>query len=198
MPQAWGHTHTHTYDMQHLRLPTRAWRPHAMATTTTHKGRATEQRRKWVACRTRFIGVTTGVWCRGGGGGRLQPVLMRDLPQLSVKTCGEGVGGRVGGGGGLHATHYHHMHTSRVCVCLGAWGYGGMYGIIAIVFARKKVLRVVRTKGIVPLSTEHGTKNGTHTAIFQNARGGGGGLGGVAGPGPAAPPRGLVRDEGVS
>ena len=56
----------------------------------------------------------------------------------------------------------------------GAWGYGGMYGIIAIVFARKKVLRVVRTKGIVPLSTEHGTKNGTHTAIFQNAGGGGG------------------------
>ena len=72
----------------------------------------------------------------------------------------------------------------------GAWGYGGMYGIIAIVFARKKVLRVVRTKGIVPLSTEHGTKNGTHTAIFQNA-GGGGGVGCVAGPGPAAPPPGV-------
>ena len=119
------HTHTHTHDMQHLRLPTRAWRPHAMAATTTHKGRATEQRRKWVACRTRFIDVTTGVWCPWGGG--LQPVLMRDLPQLSVKTCGGGGGGRRegggGGGGGLHATHYHHMHTSRGCVCLG---HGGM------------------------------------------------------------------------
>ena len=35
-------------------------------------------------------------------------------------------------GGGLRATHYYHMHTSRVCVCLGAWGYRGMYAIIAI------------------------------------------------------------------
>ena len=44
-----------------------------------------------------------------------------------------GVGGRVGdigssasGGGpregGLCATHYYHMHTSRGCVCLGAMG----------------------------------------------------------------------------
>ena len=36
------------------------------------------------------------------------------------------------GGGGLRVTHYYHMHTSRGCVCLGAWGYRGMYGIIAI------------------------------------------------------------------
>ena len=28
---------------------------------------------------------------------------------------------------GLRATHYFHMHTSRGCVCLGAWGYRGMY-----------------------------------------------------------------------
>ena len=55
---------------------------------------------------------------------------------LSAKTCGEGggqgggVGGRVRGGGvgssargeGLRATHYYHMHTSRMCV----WGGGGM------------------------------------------------------------------------
>ena len=35
-----------------------------------------------------------------GGGGGLQPVLMRHPPQLSSKTCGGGgVGGRVGGGG---------------------------------------------------------------------------------------------------
>ena len=42
-----------------------------------------------------------------------------------------------GGGGGarwgdLHATHYYHMHTSRGDVCLGVWGYGGMYVIIAL------------------------------------------------------------------
>ena len=36
------------------------------------------------------------------------------------------------GGGGLRDTHYYHMHTSRVCVCLGAWGYRGMFAIIAI------------------------------------------------------------------
>ena len=34
------------------------------------------------------------------------------------------------GGGGLHATHYYHMHTSMGC--LGAWGYRGRYAIIAI------------------------------------------------------------------
>ena len=56
-----------------------------------------------------------------GGGGRL-----------------EGVGGgvRLWGGfprwAGLHATHYYHMHTSRGDVCLGVWGYGGMYAIIAL------------------------------------------------------------------
>ena len=43
-----------------------------------------------------------------------------------------GGGRREGGGGGgywqlsrgegLRATHYYHMHTSRVCVCLGPWG----------------------------------------------------------------------------
>ena len=70
-------------------------------------------------------------------GGRLQPVLMRHPPQLSVKTWGDGGwgGGSLGGGrleggggggvprwGGLRATHYYHMHTSRgMCV----WGFGG-------------------------------------------------------------------------
>ena len=33
------------------------------------------------------------------------------------------------GVGGGCATHYYHMHTSRGC--LGAWGYRGMYAIIA-------------------------------------------------------------------
>ena len=81
--------------------------------------------------------------------GRLQPVLMRPTPQLSVKTwgeawleglCGGGGGGGIGssapGGGvprwgGLRATHYYHMHTSRGDVCLGVRGNGGMYVIIA-------------------------------------------------------------------
>ena len=48
-------------------------------------------------------------------------------------------GGRVGHGGGgfprwggLRTTHYYHMHTSRGDVCLGVWGYGGMYVKIAL------------------------------------------------------------------
>ena len=58
-------------------------------------------------------------------------------PQLSAKTCPGGGGlGRGGdwqlgrGGGGLRATHDYHVHSSRGC--LGAWGYRGMYAIIAI------------------------------------------------------------------
>ena len=53
----------------------------------------------------------------------------------------EGVEGGVrpwGGGGGvpqlgrLRASHYYHMHTSREEVCLGVWGYEGIYVIIAL------------------------------------------------------------------
>ena len=49
-----------------------------------------------------------------------------------------GGGSAAGGGasqgqwGGLHATHYYHMYTSRGDVCLEIWGYGGMYVIIAL------------------------------------------------------------------
>ena len=46
---------------------------------------------------------------------------------------GGGIGGLAGAGGGvpnvgggLRATHYYHMHTSRGDVCLGVRGYGGM------------------------------------------------------------------------
>ena len=71
-------------------------------------------------------------------------------PQLSVETWGGGggLGGSGGGGvgwgggfrvwgggarwGGLRATHYYDMHTSRGGVCLGVWGYGGMYAIKAL------------------------------------------------------------------
>ena len=49
---------------------------------------------------------------------------------------GGGIGSSAGGGsqwgGGLRTTHYYHMHTSRGCLCLGAWGYRGMCAIIAI------------------------------------------------------------------
>ena len=119
----------------------------------------------------------------GGGGGQL----------------GRG-GRREGGGGGLAARrgaarNYYHMHTSRVCVCLGAWGYRGMYAIIAIsclcclcclCCLWKKVLRVLRTKGIVTLSTKHGTNNLAPLAPWPPHRylsklgAGAGGLGGVA------------------
>ena len=66
-------------------------------------------------------------------------------------------------------------------------------------------LRVLRTKGIVPPSTKHGTKNlarwrhGPRTAIFQNSGGGGGGWGGrIQGPGPASPPRGPAYAQPLS
>ena len=52
----------------------------------------------------------------------------------NLRGGGVGAGGDIGSsaGGGLRPTHYYHMHTARVCVCLGAWGYRGMYAIIAI------------------------------------------------------------------
>ena len=147
------------------------------------------------------------------GGGRLQPVLMRHPPSYLQKLAGGGgevVGGGVGGGvlaagpgvGGLRATHYYHMHTSRVCVCLWAWRYKGMYAIIAISHPCQeeslKVLRVLRTKGIVPPSTKHGTKFLAPLApqpLHRYLGGGGGGAGGcrIQGPGPAAPPRGPTQ-----
>ena len=123
-------------------------------------------------------------------------------PQLSVKTCGgggvpqEGGGGEYwqrGRGGGLRATHYYHMHTSRGC--LRAWGYRGMYAIIAIsCLCHEESLRVLRTEGIVPLSTKHGTTNLAPLAPWPPHRylsklRGGWGAGGcrIKGPGPAAP-----------
>ena len=106
---------------------------------------------------------------------------------------------QLGGGGGLRATHYYHMHTSRVCVCLGAWGYRGVYAIIAI----SRLCPEENRKGLqdqrhsTPLQLSMGQKiwrHGPRTAIFQNSGGGGGGggLGGVANKDQARPPpRGL-------
>ena len=70
-----------------------------------------------------------------GGGGRLQPVVVRHPPSYLLKP-GRGGGGQLGGGvgrrvwgggfpswGGLRATHYYHMHTSGGDMCLGrVWG----------------------------------------------------------------------------
>ena len=125
-------------------------------------------------------------------------------PQLSVKTRRGGELGRGGGGGigsfaggwgmGLRATHSYHLHTSRGC--LGALGYRGMYVIIAIsCLCQEATLKVLRTKGIVPLSLKHGTKNlvplapwPPHCYLSKLERGGGGGVGGVAGKDLAGPP----------
>ena len=61
-----------------------------------------------------------------GGGGR------REGGGGVYWQLGGGGGGSQEGEGGLLATHNYHMHTSRGCVSLGAWGYRGMYAIIAI------------------------------------------------------------------
>ena len=62
----------------------------------------------------------------GGGGGVLGG---------SAGGCRGGilaVGGGFSRWGGLRATQYYHMHTSWGGGCLGVWGYGGMYAIIAL------------------------------------------------------------------
>ena len=56
---------------------------------------------------------------RLGGGG-----------QLGISAAWGGVP-KVGGGGAC-AIHYYYMHTSTGDACLGVWGYGGMYAIIAL------------------------------------------------------------------
>ena len=53
----------------------------------------------------------------------LQLVHGQNFRHISVVSEAHAVTPLGGGGGGLHATHYHHMHTSRGCVCLG---HGGM------------------------------------------------------------------------
>ena len=126
-----------------------------------------------------------GSWGGGGVGGGM----------------GGGIGSLAGGGGGLRTTHYYHMHTSRGC--LGAWGYRGMYAIIAIsCLCREESLKGLRTKGIVPLSTKHGTKFLALLAPwpphrYQSKLGGGGGAGGVSHTrtGPGRPPGGGVMSR---
>ena len=113
---------------------------------------------------------------------------------------GQGGGRRKGGGevlvaqgggseegGGLRATHYCHMHTSRVCVCLGAWGYRGMYAIIAISrFCREESLKGLKDqRHSTPFNKAWDKKFGAVGAMAPaplsfKTRGGGAGGGGVA------------------
>ena len=86
--------------------------------------------------------------CRGGGG-ELGPGAMRQrilgshTPPCHRRMGPGGRGRQEGGGGGYWqlsrgvprgggAAHNYYIHTSRGCVCLGAWGDRGMYAIIAI------------------------------------------------------------------
>ena len=79
---------------------------------------------------------------------------------FGLRVCGGGGGfGRkagvpkVGGGGGLRATHYYHMHTSRGDVCLGVWGYRGMYVIMALSrLCREESLKGRRVAPLPPSS----------------------------------------------
>ena len=57
----------------------------------------------------------------GGGGGGGDYNLMRHPPSYLPKLAGGG-GLAARPGGGLRATHYYHMHTSRGCVRLGGMG----------------------------------------------------------------------------
>ena len=65
----------------------------------------------------------------GGGGGRLQPVLMRPTPQLSVKTWGGGGLAVRPGGGGSQGGGACAQPTTPTCIPPGGmcvWGFGSM------------------------------------------------------------------------
>ena len=71
-------------------------------------------------------------WGGGGGGWTTTGPDATHPPAICQNLGGYWQFGRGGGGGfprwgGLRATHYYHMHTSRGDVCLGVWGFGGMY-----------------------------------------------------------------------
>ena len=108
---------------------------------------------------------------------------------------------QLGGGGsqegrGLRATHYCHMHTSRVCVCLGAWGCRGAIIAISRLCQEESLKGLKDQRHITPNSYPQlsmGKKiwrrwrHGPCAAIFQNS-GGGGGAGGGRIQGPGLPP----------
>ena len=85
----------------------------------------------------------------GGGGGTTTGPDATPPPAICQNLGGGAVGEGGGvlaawrGGGGLHPTHYYRLHTSRGC--LGAWGYRGMYAIIAIsCFCQEESLKGLR------------------------------------------------------
>ena len=133
----------------------------------------------------------------GGGGGGGGAVGAGEGVGGRVRGGGGGIGSSAGGGGAARNPLLPHAYLKGVCVCVwGAWGYRGMYAIIAISRLcpeeSLKALQVQRHS--TPLQRSMGQKNWRHgprTAIFQNSGGGGGrGAGGcrIQGPGPAAPP----------
>ena len=142
-------------------------------------------------------------------GGRLQPVLMRPIPQLSVKTWGgRGVGmspwgGGFAGGGGL-LEHHATPATSKGQVL--PWCVTGLYKESRTRTKGSSPFKEsrTRTKHIVPLQISMQKQNSAPLAPwpphhYLKTRGGGGGLGGVCiqGPGLAAPPPHRAVNHGV-
>ena len=149
-----------------------------------------------------YAGTPCAVW-RVGHFGPVSPDGQGDRSNWGGGGRREGWGGGLAArpGWGLRATYYYLMHTSRGCVCLGAWGYRGMYAIIAI-------------SRLCPEDSLKGLKDERHSTPFNSAwdkkigaigatapapqsfktRGeGGGGLGGVAYKDRVQlPPRGLT------
>ena len=154
---------------------------------------------------------------RGGGG--LQPVLMRPPPSYLPKLAGGGgsAGGRSEGvltarprGGGGCARPTTTTCIPQGCLCVWeAWGYGGMYEIIAIslpgILCQEESPNGLKDqRHSTPLQLSMGQKiwrrwrHDPCTTMFQNS-GGGGGAGGcrTQGPGPATPP-GFLPQKGAS
>ena len=108
-------------------------------------------------------------------GGQPQSVLMRPDPQLSVKTC-------AGGGGGAVRDPLPPHAYLKGRGCLGAWGYRGMYVIIAISrFCQEESLKGLKDqRHSTPFNSAWDKKFGAVGAtapapLCLKTRGGGGG-----------------------
>ena len=153
---------------------------------------------EWWCCTTLTLNT-----CFLHGDRQLQPVRMPPSPRLFVKTWGGG-GRRDGAGGGggigssargdgLRTTRYYRTHTSMVCVCLGPWGYRGMYALIAISWLchEESPRGLEDQRHSTPFKQEWDKKFGALGAMALaplsfKTRGEGGGR--IQGPGLAAPP----------
>ena len=144
----------------------------------------------------------------GGGGGRLQPVLMRHPPAI-CQTLGGGEfgGGRLegvcrGGGfgrvGGSQGGGACTRPTTTTCIPpgrIGGLGYGGIYVIIALSgLCQEESLQGPDDEREARTQKNFGTVGAmAPTPLSLKTRGGGGGAGGccIQGPGPPRPPRGF-------